>query len=99
MRGLSWLLALVGVAQYGIIAYLQPDGYVSVDMAYLVMALFILTAAALWSLSCCWGWGGCDCDHCEGCSGGDCCGECRCYGGKESGGHHEHSHDEPGHVH
>jgi hypothetical protein len=102
MRGLAWFVALLGIAQYGIIAYLQPDGYVSVDMAYLVMALFILAAAGLWACSwcSCWGWGGCGCDHCEGCREGDCCGDCACYGreGKRGPEGAMHSHDE-GHGH
>jgi hypothetical protein len=97
MRGLSWFLALLGVAQFGVIAYTKPTGYVSVDMAYLVMALFILAAVALWAFSWCCGWGyGCGCDHCEDCSGGECCGHCGCEGEEshshEGNGHEGHSH-------
>lgn len=98
MRGLSWLLALVGVAQFGIVAYARPDG-LSVDMAYLVMALFVLAAAALWACSwmCGCGWdSGCGCGHCDGCSGGECCGHCGCEGevphAHDANGHAGHSH-------
>jgi len=97
MRGLSWLLALLGIAQFGLIAYAKP-AIVSTDMAYLVMALFILAAAALWACSwCCGGWGyGCGCDHCEECSEGECCGHCGCEGevphSHEGNGHEGHVH-------
>lgn len=76
MRWLSALLAVVGIAQYTVLAILQPDDYVSLDMAYLVMALFLLAAAGVWCCSwCSWGGHGYGCD----CCGDDCrCGDCEC---------------------
>ncbi len=97
MRWVPWLLGILGVVQYGVIAYVQPTGYVSVDTAYLVMWLAVIGALVVCYLSCygCgYGDGGCDCcgEGCE-CGDGDCC-------MPAGNGHaHEHEHGEPGHVH
>lgn len=103
MRWTHWLLALAGVAQFAVMAAIKPTGYVSLDMAYLVMWLTLIAAVALWWGSCCsWGGycgygGGCDCGHCEGCKGDDCCGECACC--KDDGDGHEHGHEGHDHPH
>ena len=95
MRWASWALGILGVVQYAIIAYLNRDGdigYVSTDMAYLVMWLAIIGALGLCYLSCY------DCDDggC-GCCGDDCgcgdCGDCVPNGkGHDAEGHEGHSH-------
>ena len=95
MRGIAWLLGLIGVIQFGILAYLRPSGYVSLDMAYLVMWLLILAGVAVyccsWCASGCYGWNGDSCDCCgDNCGCGD-CGEC-CEDDDE-----EHEHGEAGH--
>lgn len=97
MRWVPWLLGIAGVVQYAILALLRPDGYVSLDMAYLVMWLAIVGALVVCYLSCygCGGYGeGCDCcgPGCE-CGDGECC-------MPESNGHeHEHEHGEHEHPH
>ena len=103
MRWASWALAAAGIIQYAAILAMDSSDYVSVDMAYLVMWLAVLGALALCYMSC-WGCGyggGCDCDHCGGCSSGDCCGNCGCYGPnvemKRGHEHGEHGHE--GHSH
>ena len=80
MRWVPWLLGIAGVVQHAIIAYLQPDGYVSTDMSYLVMWLAVVGALIVCYLSCdgyCGPYdddgpmGACDC--CDGhCHCGDC---------------------------
>lgn len=94
MRWVSWLLGILGVAQYGLIAYLQPTDYVSVDMAYLVMWLAIIGALLLCSMSWCGG--------CYGDDGCDCCGPgCECGDGEccMPQGEHGHEHGHEGHGH
>jgi hypothetical protein len=103
MRWLPWALGTIGVLQYAIIAYLEPNDYVSVDMAYLVMWLTIIGGVIACYLGCMggcgWYGGGCDCCG-DGCSCGD-CGEC----GpnvmmKGETGHEGHSHEgHEGHHH
>ena len=94
MRWVPWLLGILGVAQYGIIAYTQPTGYVSVDMAYLVMWLAVIGALLLCYMSWCGGCSGWD----DGC---DCCGPgCECGDGEccmPDGEGHEHGHEGHGH--
>ena len=83
MRWIPWLLGIVGVLQYAIIAYTAPVEYVSTDMAYLVMFLCVIGALLLCYMS----WGCCgdgcrDWDDGEGHGGMaacDCCdGHCHC---------------------
>lgn len=93
MRWVPWVLGLAGVAQHALMAVLEPDGYVSLDMSYLVMWLSIIGALLVCYSGCgCGGWGGdCDCcgDHCH-------CGDCpRCSEEHDHGpsnGHEGHSH-------
>ena len=69
MRWVYWLLGIAGVLQYAILAIAKPDGYVSLDTAYLVMWLAIIGAVLACMLTC--SYGGC------GCCGDDCsCGDC-----------------------
>ena len=93
MRWIPWLLGIAGVVQYAIIAAVDPTGYVSTDMAYLVMWLAVIGALIVCYLSCydCYG-GGCGCCE-DGCSCGD-CGECM-----PNGNGHGHDHGEHGHDH
>jgi hypothetical protein len=107
MRWLPWALGIIGVLQFGIMAVVKPDSsYVTLDTAYLVMWLAVIGGVVACYLSC-WGgcgYGGCDCDHCGGCSSGECCGNCGCYGGnvemKGGMGHEGHSHEgHEGHQH
>jgi len=81
-------------------------GYGALAPAMVVAGGLLLAAGlhalqAAWS-SCCDWYGGCDCEHCEGCKGGDCCGQCGCYDEPkrpgESKGHEGHGHD-GGHSH
>ena len=90
MRWVPWALGIAGVLQYAVIAALQPSGYVSVDMAYLVMWLAVIGGVAVCYMSRwdCYG-GGCSCCG-DGCACGD-CEECR------PGGGHGHEHGEHGH--
>lgn len=91
MRWVPWALGVVGVLQYAVIAYLEPNDYVSVDMAYLVMWLALIGGVLAGYLSCGWDCGcGCDCDHCAECSSGGCCGTCECCGPAGNGVEHSH---------
>ena len=93
MRWIPWALGLAGIAQHALMALLEPDGYVSLDMSYLVMWLSIIGALLVCYSGCGCGWGGgdgsCDCcgDHCH-------CGDCaRCSQDHDHGpGHEGHSH-------
>lgn len=93
MRWIPWALGVVGVGQYAVMAYLDPSGYVSLDMSYLVMWLAIIGSLIICNTGCgCWGGAdGCGCCG-EGCSCGD-CGNCMPHGhGHEGHGHEGHSH-------
>ncbi len=98
MRWVPWALAGFGVVQYAVFAFTKPENYVTLDTAYLVMALSLIAALVTWAFSC-WGcdWGGCGCDCCEGCSGDDCCGRCACCA--DDGHGHEHGHEGHDHPH
>lgn len=91
MRWIPWALGLVGVAQYLLMVVLDPSGYVSLDMSYLVMWLAVIGALILCNTGCgCWGGEGGD--GCT-CCGDQChCGDCaRCSHGGEKG-HEGHMH-------
>ena len=101
----SWLAIGLGIATFGFGLYHRSMGDATFG-AGLVVAGAILIGAGLHALqsacsgccgdSCGYG-GGCNCDHCEGCKGGDCCGKCACYS-EGDGGHEGHGHD-GGHSH
>lgn len=94
MRWVPWLLGIAGVVQYAIIAFVQPDGYVSVDMAYLAMWLAIVGALVVCHLGCgCYG----DDDGCDCCGPGCQCGDGECCAPEPNG--HGHEHGEHGHAH
>lgn len=97
MRWMAWLLGVLGVVQYAVMAYVDPSGYVSLDMSYLVMWLAVIGGLILCNTGCgCWSGGGCSCCG-EGCSCGDCG---NCMGGEHSHGEHSHEgHGHEGHKH
>ena len=91
-----WALGLAGVAQHAVMAMVDPAGYVSVDMSYLVMWLAIIGALLVCYSGCgdCCGYGGGGCGCCgDGCSCGD-CESC-----KPGHGDHGHEHGHEGHMH
>ena len=99
MRWVPWALGLAGVAQHAVMAMVDPTGYVSLDMSYLVMWLSIIGALVVCYSGCggCYGWGDGGCGCCsEGCSCGD-CGNCMPGGHKHDHEHGEHGHE--GHSH
>lgn len=83
MRWTLWLLAVLGIAQFMFVALAHPVG-ISMDMAYLIMALTLIALLGGLALGCGYGcdcndWG-CGCGHCDECRGGGCCGACGCGG-------------------
>src|SRR5688572_32142122 len=95
-RWVPWALGLAGIAQHAVMAMVDPAGYVSLDMSYLVMWLSIIGALVVCysGRGGCWGGGGCGCCG-EGCSCGD-CDDCKPGQGHGDRGH-EHGHE--GHMH
>jgi hypothetical protein len=89
MRWLPWALGIGGILQYAVLAALKPDGYVTLDTAYLAMWLAII-GGVLAGCLCCWDDGGCGCCG-DGCSCGDCA-WCQGDGHGDANGH-EHGHE------
>ena len=97
MRWVYWLLGIAGVLQYALMAYVKPEGYVSLDTAYLGMWLAVIGAVVACCASC---WGGCygGGGGCGCCDDGCRCGDCPdCMGEGHEHGEHEHGHE--GHSH
>lgn len=98
MRWASWLLGIAGVVQYALIAYLQPEDYVSTDMAYLVMWLAVGGGLLLCAITCYGGGCCCDDDGCGCCGDGCGCGDCgACVPNGNGHAHGPEGHE--GHVH
>jgi hypothetical protein len=100
----SWLAIVLGVV--GAAAGFALHGHASwtsLAPAVVVGGALLLAAGlhglqSAWASCCAWD-EGCDCDHCEGCRGGACCGRCPCYGPGGDEGHEGHDHGAPGHSH
>jgi hypothetical protein len=106
MRWLAWTLAGLGALAL-VAAFLlwEPEPGVpgaertDVLVPPLIIAGAILLAGggvahvASFPNCCCWD-EGCDCDHCDDCSEGGCCGGCACVGANG----HAHQ-DSPGQAH
>jgi hypothetical protein len=98
----SWLAIIFGTLLAIAGFWLTNGQRNTVYLSGLLLPGAILLAAGLHSLQAtydawcgdCYG-GGCGCDHCRGCSGGECCGNCGCGNMRGSGGHEGHE----GHDH
>ena len=97
----SWAAIVLGLLAISLGIYIINIHEANPHVDALLIGGMVLLAAGLHALqgsydNCCSDWcdydSGCDCNHCAGCKGDACCGECKCCDDDDDDAHKGHKH-------